>query len=230
MEKSQVLVVDFGTRHLNSLISALKEFVSADRIRLHRVTRPDEPPSNLKFDIPYDESLWSFGAEMLKPTDKGIILSGSSDSVGSIKGYRSLNPSVLRNTKVPILGICYGHQLIATTVVGDDKVLVQHGEHGNTMFLPNEDLSHDPLFKNLPKAGFMVAVRHNWSIPEVPRGYHGLGESRSAHTVISAIKAVDRPIYGLQFHPELPVPGYWSGRDMLANFCEMSLTQELQAV
>jgi GMP synthase-like glutamine amidotransferase len=223
MEKNQVLVVDFGTRHLNSLISALKEFVPSDRIRLHRVTRPDEQLASLKFDLPFDQSEWTFGAEMVKPSDKGIIFSGSSDSVGSIKGYRSLNPGVLRSVKVPMLGICYGHQLIATTTIGDDKVLVQHGEHGNTMFLPNEDLSNDLLFKNLPKAGFMVAVRHNWSIPEVPRGYRSLGESRSAHTVISVIKAIDRPIYGLQFHPELPVPGYWSGRDMLANFTEMSL-------
>lgn len=230
MEKSQVLVVDFGTRHLNSLISALKEFIPTDRLRLHRVTRPDEPSPSLKFDVDCSESVWSFGQEMLRSSDKGIILSGSSDSVGSIKGYRSLNPGVLRSVKSPVLGICYGHQLIATTVSGDDKMLVQHGEHGNTMFLPNEDLSHDPLFKNLPKAGFMVAVRHNWSIPEVPRGYHSLGESRSAHTVISAIKAIDRPIYGLQFHPELPVPGYWSGRDMLANFAEMSLAEELQTV
>ncbi len=225
MKRDQVLLVDFGSRHINSLICVLKSFIEEDRIRLLRVLKDDSPASlgNLKFtDIEVEQVSWQFTASQLRDTDKCVILSGSPDHVGDIKGYRNIHSSVVDEFNGPMLGVCYGHQLIATLVDPECRMVAQ-SEHGTTMFMPHLDSQTDPVFSSLPKAGYLVAVRHNWSISKVPNGFQNFGETRSAYTIISALKAIRRPIYTVQFHPELPVQGYWSGRDLMGKFLELSI-------
>ena len=52
---------------------------------------------------------------------------------------------------------------------------------------------------------------------------HQLGETLGAHSVIFALKHDFRPIYTFQSHPEIPVPRYWAGPDIVKQFIEMAL-------
>jgi len=227
MPKGQILIVDFGTRHLNSLVLVVKSFIDTENIRVLRITRPDLPPLSFKFtDIETEEAPWEFNVDSIRGTDMGVFMSGSADHVGDPKGFRRLNKNVLEELPCPVMGLCSGHQLIS--FVWDDSCeMVPHSEHGNTMFLPNTEMNNDPVFQDMPRAGFLVAVRHNWSISKVPTGFVRYGETRGSHSIISAIKHYNRPIYGVQFHPELPVPGLWSGRELMGKFIELSISGAL---
>ena len=223
MSYKQVLIVDFGTQHINSITSVVKSHISPNRIRIARVNRPDTPSRMLKFgEVETEDVNMVFVTEHLRQSDAAIILTGSPDHVGDPNGFRSISKGVFDKFEGPILGVCYGHQLIGTILDHDCK-MVPHAEHGSTIFLPRDEAQTDPLFSDFPKAGFVVSVHHNWSLSKVPEGFINIGETRGTHTIISAIRAINRPIYGVQFHPELPVSGYWSGLDLMGRFVEMAM-------
>lgn len=92
------------------------------------------------------------------------------------------------------------------------------GGQGNATFIPVNTYGSDPVFKSVSLAGFLVAVRHNWSLSKVPQDFVKLGETRTSYQIIAGVRHKTKPIYGFQFHPELPVPGFWFGQEMLRNF------------
>ena len=223
MSSQKVLIVDFGTRHINSLISAIKNLVGTPAMRMVRITRQGIPLSPFKFEeIETTVFPNTFGMESILESDASIILSGSPDHVGDPAGYRMLSRKVLEAFEGPIFGICYGHQLIST--VWDKTITMEfRGGQGSATFLPVNTAASDPIFKSVPMAGFLVAVRHNWSISKVPQDFIKLGETRTSYEIISGIRHKSKPIYSFQFHPELPVPGFWFGEDILRNFLSMTL-------
>ncbi len=223
MGSQKVLIVDFGTRHLNSLVSAVRNLVDPETIRMVRVTRQGIPLHPFKFsEIPTTTCESVFSADQVLKTDKTIIFSGSPDHVGDPAGFRTLSRQVLEESDIPMLGICYGHQLIST--VWDKTIRMDFkGGQGNATFLPIISSAQDPVFKAVPMAGFLVAVRHSWSISKVPEGFVKLGETRTSYEIIAGIRHKTKPIYGLQFHPELPVPGFWFGEVIMRNFLGLSV-------
>jgi GMP synthase-like glutamine amidotransferase len=227
MSSHKVLLVDFGTRHINSLISTIHNIVGTENVRLLRVARPGIAMQPVKFkEVETDVCESSFTLESIRECDKSIVLSGSPDHIGDPAGYRLISRRVLENFDGPIFGICYGHQLVATTW---DKTVTMDfkGGQGNATFLPIKTHNLDPIFKSIPMAGYLVAVRHNWSISKVPQDFVKLGETRTSYEIIAGIRHKTKPIYTFQFHPELPVPGFWFGQDMLRNF--LSLTMDVNA-
>ncbi|MHB1355238.1 MAG: glutamine-hydrolyzing GMP synthase [Anaerolineae bacterium] len=154
--------------------------------------------------FPWDASVEALAALNIK----GIILSGGPNSVYQ-PGAPGLPPQVLA-LRVPILGICYGMQLLAYTL--DGKVApTQTREYG----LASVTLDvKSPLFAGID-AEINVWMSHGDRIEFLPTGFHSL-----AHTVNSPIAAMadeERRLYGLQFHPE--VVHTPRGIDILRNYC-----------
>jgi len=118
--------------------------------------------------------------------------------------------------KVPILGICLGHQSIAQ-VFGGDVVRAKNMMHGKTSTMRQSDSCE--IFKDLPRE--FVATRYHSlivdkkSLPSeiVPTAYSTDDEE------IMALKIKDRDIYGVQFHPESIMSEY--GHEIIENFLKL---------
>ncbi|MEM0349614.1 MAG: glutamine-hydrolyzing GMP synthase [Candidatus Caldarchaeum sp.] len=147
---------------------------------------------------------------ILQETDmsiyKGVILSGGPASV-----YEENAPMVdmekLRGK--PMLGICYGHQLIAYLFGGDVR-RERAREYGRTELI----LRHGcPLFRGLPDR-FMVWMSHGDHVEKIPPGFATAASTRTSPH--AAIYDEQRNIYGVQFHPEVAHTEH--GTKILQNF------------
>ncbi len=139
--------------------------------------------------IPFDISV-----NVLKNENvKGIILSGGPYSI-YIENAPKISEEILE-LNVPILGICYGHQLLIKMLGGEIK-RSETGEFGFTIL--HIDNSDDPLFKGLGKTEICWMSHKDVAI-KLPKNACIL-----AHTEISKIAAFRyKNIYGVQFHPEV---------------------------
>jgi GMP synthase (glutamine-hydrolysing) len=169
-----VLVVDFGAQYAQLI---------ARRVREARVYS-----EIVRFDTP--------AAELLARRPAGIILSGGPKSV-----YAEWAPAVdpaLYEAGVPILGICYGAQLLTQQLGG----VVSHtgrGEYGRT---PLTRSATSPLFADWPPQGpDDVWMSHADSITEVPAGFVAYASTPEAP--VAAFGDAERRLYGVQFHPEV---------------------------
>ena len=183
--EEKILILDFGSQYTQ---------VIARRVRECRV---------------YSEILpfRTKASEIKKLRPSGIILSGGPASV-----YAAKAPQVdkkIYDLGIPVLGICYGMQLIAHGLGGKVERSAAR-EYG-----PGQ-LQGDPkcaLFDKLP-AKLEVWNSHGDKITKLPAGFRPLGKTEnSPHAVIGDTK---RHIYGLQFHPE--VVHTPRGKEILANF------------
>jgi GMP synthase (glutamine-hydrolysing) len=153
---------------------------------------------------------WDAPAQALAAHNiKGIILSGGPNSVYQ-EGAPGLLPRMLA-LQVPILGICYGMQLLAHTLGGKVAPALsrEYGPANVTI-----DAGWSPLFSGITSE-INVWMSHGDRIEHLPDGFQVL-----AHTTSSPIAAMadeTRRLYGLQFHPE--VAHTPRGIDILRNFC-----------
>lgn len=146
---------------------------------------------------------------------KAIILSGGPSSV--TLGDNGVSAQIIQKIwgreegwgEIPLLGICYGHQLLAYELGGR----VGKGacaEYGFGKVFVDEE---DTLFKEVPSE-FKAWVSHFDEVKEMPEGFVGLAHSGTCE--IEAMKHAGRKIFGLQFHPEV-----WhteNGEKILGNF------------
>jgi GMP synthase (glutamine-hydrolysing) len=154
--------------------------------------------------LPHDTSLEVLAA----PEVKGIILSGGPQSVyGS--DAPSIDPAILRLEK-PILGICYGFQLLAH-LLGGQVVSSPDREYGPATI--QVEAREHPLFRGLAKAE-QVWMSHGDRVAHLPAGFQ-LAAS-SANAPITAMVHPQRPLAGIQFHPE--VAHTEKGSQLLRNF------------
>ncbi len=137
----------------------------------------------------------------------GIILSGSPDSVCR-EGSPSLPPDFF-TTGLPILGICYGLQLIAHNLGGQ---VVPGGDRREFGKATVEVLDPDILFAGVPEK-FQGWMSHGDRVEKLPAGFKTLAQSGS---IIAAAADENRKIWGLQFHPE--VVHTHNGTRILENF------------
>jgi GMP synthase (glutamine-hydrolysing) len=130
---------------------------------------------------------------------KGVILSGGPNSVYE-SGAPSLPASVL-TLGVPVLGICYGLQLL-THSLGGQVAPSQEREYGPaTLEVTGQRAVDDnPLFVGLP-AAMQVWMSHGDRVEKLPDGF--LSIAHSANSPLAAIADESRRLYGLQFHPEV---------------------------
>lgn len=149
---------------------------------------------------------------------KAIIISGGPDSVNE-PGSKDCDPAVFSSGK-PILGICYGMQLIAKHLGGSvgDSGMREDGKTQTTF-------SDNALFKDID-SDQQVWMSHGDSVNKLPEGFEVIGKHGD---FVSAVANDQTKIYGLQFHPE--VHNTPKGKDILRNFIFniASLTPDFKA-
>ncbi len=137
---------------------------------------------------------------------KGIIISGGPGSV-----YAPDTPNIdsgLPKADIPILGICYGHQLLAHHLGGKVE-RGQRGEYGIAHLTVSCD---DELWNGL--TGSQIWMSHFDTVSAVPEGFRVTGSTENSG--IAAMSDSQRKLYGIQFHPE--VVHTHAGRRILENF------------
>jgi len=149
--------------------------------------------------------------EIAESKPAGIILSGSPASVNSNQALHC-DPDIFKGG-IPILGICYGMQLLARELGGEVKRGIR-SEFGRTAFniVEKEPLFTDQVFLDVENScGWMS---HQDEVLKPPPGFRVL--ARTENNTLAAIGDHNRKIYGVQFHPEvLHTPG---GSQVLKEF------------
>ena len=140
------------------------------------------------------------------------ILTGSSALLSKPRTRELFQPEMdlVRKVKFPILGICYGHQIIGSAFGSPMRDLGQ-------MLRGYEKVSvvrNHPLFDGLP-AELVVAESHRQELTKVPDEFQHLAESTTSK--VEAIVHQSRPIYGVQFHPERSNETHPHGRIIIQN-------------
>lgn len=183
--EDKILILDFGSQYTQ---------VIARRVRECRVYS-EILPFNTK------------ASAIRAAAPKGIILSGGPSSVYSRKAPKP-DPAIFE-LGIPILGICYGLQLLADNLGGKVE-RSDRREYGPGRLKVDRECE---LFHKLP-AELDVWNSHGDKITKLPKGFRALGRTEnSPHAVIGDPR---RGIYGLQFHPE--VAHTPKGKTILANF------------
>jgi GMP synthase (glutamine-hydrolysing) len=141
---------------------------------------------------------------------KGIIFSGGPRSVNTTEAYRiDLD---IANSPVPILGICYGHQLLAYMLGGQ----IDSGNKTEYGFTEIECETDSKIFSNLA-TNQQVWMSHGDHVAQLPKNLRVT--ARSENVKIAAFESDDGKFFGMQFHPE--VTHSLSGQQMLDNFLKV---------
>ena len=185
--KEKILIIDFGSQ-LTKLI--------ARRIR----------------DIgAYSEVLTPKQISKLEDFDqiKGIILSGGPSTVTK-KKYESI-PKKIFDLKIPILGICYGLQLISKIFGGKIKSSNKRREFGRAFLIKKK---HSLLTKNFFNTKQAVWMSHEDAVYKLPKNFKIIASTKNSKLTI--IENTKQKIYGVQFHPEVTHTD--NGKKILKNF------------
>src|SRR5205085_5007495 len=182
----QIIILDFGSQYTQVIARRIRE------CNVYSVI--------LRYDTP--------ATEIAALNPKGIILSGGPASVYSKKA--PLPDRAIFKLGIPILGICYGLQLLAQYLGGKVEP-GQKREYGKGTLCVRDSFS--PLFANLPET-LQVWNSHGDKLTKVPVGFKSAAVTE--HSSFAAIENRARKIFGLQFHPE--VAHTPQGREILANF------------
>jgi GMP synthase (glutamine-hydrolysing) len=195
MNHERVLILDFGSQYTQLIARRVRELNVYCEIH-----RPDLSAAQIK--------AWG---------PKGIILSGGPASVEAA-GAPMCDPAVFEQG-VPVLGICYGLQLMAK-LLGGKVAKADHREFGPATVTIGETVG--PFAKLKKGATTEVWMSHGDRVEALPVGYHAIGASPSSQ--FAAIAHKEKPIFGLQFHPEVVHTN--EGKEMLAGFlfgeCKLS--------
>jgi GMP synthase (glutamine-hydrolysing) len=140
-------------------------------------------------------------------TRRGLIISGGPCSVYA-PGSANIDPAIL-SAGIPVLGICYGHQLIAHHLGGS----VQKGDRGEYGVARLELMTDDELWRGIDRS-FQIWMSHRDSVIELPPGFAAIANTETCE--IAGMSDSKRKLYGIQFHPE--VVHTHGGQDILRNF------------
>jgi GMP synthase (glutamine-hydrolysing) len=183
-----VLVVDFGAQYAQLIARRVRESQVYSEIVPHRIS----------------------AAEVRKRNPIGIILSGGPASV-HVEGAPLLDPEIYE-LGIPILGICYGCQLIAQQL-GGEVARGGRGEYGRTQ-LRRIAGSVSQLHPDTIPAQLNVWMSHFDAVSVLPRGFVATASTPDAPMAV--IESPTRKIWGVQYHPEVGHTEH--GQDVLDNF------------
>lgn len=182
--EEKILIIDFGSQYTQLIARKVRELNVYCEIY----------PYN---DLPGKD-----------PAVKGVILSGGPSSVLDRNAPRLYPEKVF--SAYPVLGICYGAQLMAYHSGG--KIEASNSREYGRAFLSKVN-SEDPLLKGLHNES-QVWMSHGDSILKLPANYQILASTESVD--VAVIKSEKLPFYGLQFHPE--VSHTVEGKEIMRNF------------
>ena len=186
----KVLVVDYGSQYTQLIARRLRE------LNIYSEVTPWDEISN-------DDEV------------AGFILSGGPET-SNIKGNPTINQLIF-DSKKPILGICYGMQVLAHQeggkIINDGKK-----EFGNAKLIIKDWSS---LFNNLPNQ-IDVWMSHGDKVVALPEGYEVIASSDNSP--IAAYQNLEKNYFGLQFHPEVTHTNH--GLAMIENFIQVCEIQK----
>ena len=180
----KIVVLDFGSQYSHLICRRIREFSVYAEL------------------VPFDISI----EELKQKNPKGIIFSGGPSSV-----YNSDAPlpqKEIFDMQLPLLGICYGHQLIVNKFGG--KVKRANKEYGSSVLMMNGES------KLLDGIGDTIRawMSHGDEAEEIPENFEIIGHTENAHAAAIANKS--KTVFGIQFHPE--VVHTEQGTKILKNF------------
>ena len=143
----------------------------------------------------------------------GVVLSGSPAMMSDDRTKERYEPEALAvlDSRVPVLGVCFGHQLMARAFGAE---VVKDRRHVLGM-VKTTVLKEDSIFDGLPRSVVLLESRHE-VVKSLPRGFRLL--ARSVASRIAAMKHDERPLYGVQFHPERFTKEHSGGSTIVGNF------------
>ncbi|MFA7326217.1 MAG: glutamine-hydrolyzing GMP synthase [Candidatus Kapaibacterium sp.] len=181
----KILILDFGSQYTQLIARKVREVGVFAEIH----------PFNIELE------------KLKEMNPKGIILSGGPSSVYSPEApHPSFNVFELG---IPVLGICYGLQLIAFTQNGQVDAAAKR-EYGKAIVHVTQD---NPLLEGISDKAQMW-MSHGDSLSKMPDGFQTIANTENAP--ICAIANIEKKIYGVQFHPE--VHHSLEGKKVLENF------------
>ncbi len=152
--------------------------------------------------LPHDTEI----AKIASGNLKGIIFTGGPDSVNNDQAKDCV--SDIFHLGVPVLGICYGMQLMAKAMGGTvDTVDIAEFGYATATFQPH------PLFEGVASPG-TVWMSHRDAVSGLPDGFHIIAKTDNCG--VAAFANDEKKLYGVQFHPEVRHTNH--GQDMLVNF------------
>lgn len=180
----KIVVLDFGSQYSHLICRRIREFsVYAELV---------------PYDISYEE------LQKINPT--GIIFSGGPSSVYSSDA--PIPENKIFDMGLPLLGICYGHQLIVNKFGG--KVKRANKEYGSSLLT----IDNDKDLLNGVGESVRAWMSHGDEAEQIPSGFKVIGHTEGAKA--AAIASEEKSIYGIQFHPE--VVHTEQGTEILKNF------------
>jgi len=180
----KIVVLDFGSQYSHLICRRIRDFSVYAEL------------------VPYDIKI----EDLQKLNPKGIILSGGPSSV--YEDDAPIPENKIFELDLPILGICYGHQLIVNNFGG--KVKHAKKEYGSSLFSIDDD---SDLLNDLGES-IRAWMSHGDEAEEIPSGFKIIGHTENAKA--AAIADIKKSIYGIQFHPE--VAHTEQGTEILRNF------------
>lgn len=184
--EEKILVLDFGGQY-NQLI--------ARRVREQKVYAEIKPYNKIS------------PAQIRDAGYKGVIFTGGPNSVYDEKSPH-FDPAVL-DLGIPVLGICYGDQLMAYMAGGEVSSAESGSEYGKTQLYTSDS----PLFKGIPRQ-IICWMSHTDYISQAPAGFRVIAHTDKCPCAAMSDEA--RKLYGVQFHPEVTHTEY--GTLLLHNF------------
>ncbi len=201
MPKDRILILDFGSQYTQLI---------ARRIRESHVYCEIHP-----FNMDY--------SKIVEFAPKGIVFSGGPASVYA-EGAPKVSPEVYR-LGVPILGICYGLQLMCVQLGGEVEP-AEEREYGHAVLTVREP---GDLFYGIDSSDLKVWMSHGDRVKKLPDGFRVLAHSDNSPA--AAVADFQRRFYGVQFHPEVAhTPcGVTIIENFLFRICRCSPTWTMQS-
>jgi len=186
MVGNKVLILDFGGQYSQLIARRIREFNVYSLIKSYKISK-----------------------EEIKEIDPiGIIFSGGPNSVTS-PGAPEIDPAIFE-IDIPILGICYGMQLMASLMPGGIVKKAEQGEYGKARLDIDKNIG---ILKDIDDRT-QVWMSHGDQVVKLPDGFENIAHTEVTDVAVMANK--EKKFYGVQFHPE--VLHTLKGKEILHNF------------
>ncbi|CAD0134389.1 glutamine-hydrolyzing GMP synthase [Streptococcus thermophilus] len=184
----KIIVLDYGSQYNQLIARRIREFGVFSELKSHKITADE--------------------VRAINPI--GIILSGGPNSVYAEDAF-GIDEEIFE-LGIPILGICYGMQLLTHKLGGK---VVPAGEAGNREYGQStlRLRAQSELFAGTPEEQ-VVLMSHGDAVTEIPEGFHLV--ANSVDCPFAAMEDTKKNFYGIQFHPEVRHTVF--GNDILKNF------------
>ena len=184
----KILIIDFGSQFTQLIVRRIRELGVFSEIVSHKKIKSSQIKTNIK----------------------GIILSGGPLNVYQLKD--DLFDKKILKLKIPILGICFGHQILSKFNGGKVKQS-KHREFGLANIYKKND---SPIIKNFfnHKKTIKVWMSHADQISKIPKTFRIIASS--ANSKFAMVECKSKNFFGVQFHPE--VTHTENGKKIISNF------------